>query len=324
MAEGGGKKRAKGKQKKTSKSACVEKRRLSDWPTDGLSDVFGHLSHTHDDVFPGNAALTSLLDTLHSIGVREQSMCDGSAAVMEAGCLLQACSGCAAVHGAGVSDNDDMQPRQKSSRTESPGWGHLEDLLIRSEFRPSMFHDIATAVSTGQKFATNQLDSRSIGSEACAAHLFTRSTDTPILNLVLTLLQQRLGGSDLIALFAERLGHIRSSNITHGSRSLATLIARRVFGVNLLRAIEQGMLVEIKRAISAQTPNSFMRSLQVMLHALLARVLFFHGGCRCTCVTCDSDSICRLMQRFVWREREFLMSGVQPPQATTSLLPCTS
>ena len=282
---------------------------LSSWQSRSVLGSFNFL---------GNAALTSLLDTLHSIRVRVQSMCDGSAAVMEAGCLLQACSGCAAVHGAGVSDHDDMQPRQKSSRTESPGWGHL----IRSEF--SMFHDIAIAVSTGQNFATNQLDSRSIGSEACAAHLFTRSTDTPILNLVLTLLRQRLGGSDLIALFAERLGHIRSSNITLGSRSLATLIARRVFGVNLLRALEQGMLVEIKRAISAQTPNSFMRSLQVMLHALLTRALFFHGCCRCTCVTCGSDSICRLMQRFVWREREFLMSGVQPPQATTSLLPCTS
>lgn len=113
MAEGGGKKRAKGKQKKTSKSACVEKRRALGFRTGrlGLSDVFGHLSHTHDDVFPGNAALTSLLDTLHSIRVREQSMCDGSAAVMEAGCLLQACSGCAAVHGAGVSDNDDRGKR---------------------------------------------------------------------------------------------------------------------------------------------------------------------------------------------------------------------
>ena len=133
-----------------------------------------------------------------------------------------------------------------------------------------MINDIAFAVSAGQQFAINRLGSHSNDSEAFPVHhhLFTRSADTPILNFVLSLLRQRVGGSNLTALFACRLAHARigSSDTTQGSRSLVKLVFRRVFGENLLKAIQHGLLVEMRRMMSSQVPNSFMSSLQVTLH----------------------------------------------------------
>ena len=160
----------------------------------------------------------------------------------------------------------------------------------------------ALAVSTAQKFATRQRGSRRgeaeseipsgrIRPETFTAHLFTRSKDARskdalILNLSLLLLRQRLGGGGLVALLAERLGRVRSSNVRF-TQSLVTSIpvSKRVFGANVISAVERGMILtkirrymclnwsdfepcaseELKRAISAQAPYSPIRLLQVML-----------------------------------------------------------
>ncbi len=152
----------------------------------------------------------------------------------------------------------------------------------------------ALAVSTAQKFATRQRGSRraeakseipsgSIRPETFTAHVFTRSKDALILNLSLLLLRQRLGGGGLVALLAARLGRVRSSNVRF-TQSLVTSISKRVFGANVISAVERGMILtkikryvclnwsdfepcasdELKRAMNAQPPYSPMRLLQVM------------------------------------------------------------
>jgi hypothetical protein len=199
-------------------------------------------------------------------------------------------------HGTGQVGADTVGPLHAAKeRQTSDDWV----VLPMSSDVPVFTNLTALAVSTAQKFATRQrgshrakaeydIPSGSIRPETFTAHLFTRWTDTLILNLSLLLLRQRLGCGGLVALLAERLGRVRPSNVRF-AQSLVTSISKRVFGANyaasVISAVDRGILLtkikrymclnwsdfepcaseELKRAISAQAPHSPIRLLQVML-----------------------------------------------------------